>query len=89
MNKKTSKPQPALLEIRQRKEALDAGQVMTGANTEVFLDGKQLSYVSKVTFEVAARGIAKTVIVMYTRTQVLGKMESEQIIWETVDEKTN
>jgi hypothetical protein len=59
------------IEIRQKKYARN---VMTGASTEVLVDGKKLKGVTKATFEVSARGIAKVQLEMLGDITVSGKL---------------
>ena len=59
------------LEIRQRKGSRG---VMTGGNTEVFLDGKKLRGATKVSFEVAANGVAKVNVELLGEVAITGKI---------------
>ena len=57
------------IEIRQR-----AGKtgIMTGANTEVLLDGKNLKFVTSASFKVDAEGVAKVTLEMVGDVVVTG-----------------
>lgn len=59
------------VEIRQRKGSKG---VMVGANTELYLDGKKIPNATKVSFEVAARGLAKVTIEIIGNVTISGKI---------------
>jgi hypothetical protein len=59
------------LEIRQRKGSRG---VMTGGNTEVFLDGKKLRGATKVSFEVAANGVARVNVELLGEVAITGRI---------------
>ncbi len=66
-----AKSKAPLIEIRQRKGATG---IMTGGNTELFLDGKKISNATKVTFEVAASGIARVNIELLGQVAITGRI---------------
>jgi len=59
------------IEIKQRK---GSPGIMTGANTEVFLDGKKLTGATKISFEVAANGIARVNVELLGQVAITGKI---------------
>jgi hypothetical protein len=59
------------IEIKQRKGSTG---VMTGGNTEVFLDGKKLKGATKISFEVAANGIARVNVELLGQVAITGKI---------------
>lgn len=61
-------------ELRMREGATG---LMTGANTELLMDGKRLSTVTKVKVEVEARGLAKMTLEMFGQFEVTGNFEPE------------
>lgn len=65
--------EPCKIEIRQKEGSED--QIMTGANTQILLDGKPLKGVTGVKFEVNARGVAKVTLEMYANVKVIGNIE--------------
>jgi len=76
---KLSKKKMHKIEVRQ-KEGSEG--LMTGANTEVFLDGKRLRCVTSLKFEVKAKGIAKLQLEMlgdYAVSGVIGELEQVYI----------
>jgi hypothetical protein len=76
-------------EIRMKKTT-DPDQMMTGATTEVYLDGKKLLGCTKVIFEVEAGGIARATIEVVGRFAVhgqLGQMEQVVVPLGVPDEK--
>ena len=63
-------------ELRMREGATG---LMTGANTELLMDGKRLGTVSKVRIEVEARGLAKMSLEMWGQFEVTGNFDPEQV----------
>ena len=63
------KPGPPRITIRNRVP----GKFMTGATTEVLMDGKPLKYLKSVKFEVAARGLAVFTFEMFADLDIEGK----------------
>jgi len=75
MGKKTEAPR---ITVRQRK---GAEGIMTGANTELLIDGKPLPLVHSFKFSVNARGVAKATIEMFGRVEIDGILgQLEQVI---------
>jgi len=66
-----------LVEIRQRKEELIGGRIMTGANTQVLIDGKKVPYARSVEFKVDARGLAVVKLELYANVKIHGKIKTE------------
>ena len=66
-----------LLEVRQREGS--ESKVMTGANTELYLDGVKVRGATGVMFEVNARGIAKATITLIGRFDIKGRPVTKQI----------
>lgn len=58
-----------LFELRMREGATG---LMTGANTELLMDGKKLGTVTNVKIEVGARSMAKITLEMYGRFHAVG-----------------
>ncbi len=65
-----------VFELKMREGATGP---MTGANTELFMDGKKMGSVAGVKVEVRARGLAKITLEMYGQFHVLGKYEPAQV----------
>jgi hypothetical protein len=65
-----------LFELKQREGATGP---MTGANTELFIDGVKQGNVSRVTIDIGARGLAKIGLEMYGRVHVLGRFEDTSL----------
>ena len=77
------------LEIRQ-KEGSEG--IMTGANTELLLDGKPLKLVQGVKFQVQANGVAKVTLDMIANVAVVGQvgeLEQEYIPLKPTKEAVN
>lgn len=58
------------LTIKQKEES--KGKVMTGANTEVLLNGKPLPGLTGIKFEVKAASIAKVTLEMIAEVDIQG-----------------
>jgi len=56
--------------VRQKKGSEDS--VMTGANTEVLIDGEKVPYVKSFAFRVDAVGVAEVHISMYGHVEIEG-----------------
>lgn len=65
-----------LFELKQREGTTGP---MTGANTELFIDGVRQGNVSALKIEVAGRGMAKISLEMYGRVHVLGRFEDTSL----------
>lgn len=59
------------IEIRQKE---DSGGAMTGANTEILMDGKPLKGVMGIKFQVTAGGVAKVNLDMIANVAVIGQI---------------
>jgi hypothetical protein len=59
------------IEIRQREGSKG---IMTGGNTEVLVDGKKLTTATKVSFEVAASGIARVNVELLGEIAITGRI---------------
>ena len=59
------------IEVKQRKGSRG---LMTGGNTEVFVDGKKMTSVTKISFEVAANGVARVNMELLGSVAVSGKI---------------
>lgn len=66
-----SKKKAPLIELRQRK---NSEGIMTGANTELYLDGKKISNATAVKIEVAANGVAKATVELIGNIVFSGKI---------------
>jgi len=66
-----SKSKHHKIQIRQKPNTTG---IMTGANSQVLLDGKILKYVKSVKFEVAARDIAVVRLELYGDIDVIGTL---------------
>jgi hypothetical protein len=53
------------------------GTISTGMNTEVFVDGKPLKYVTFIKFEIKPRGVAKVVIEMLADIELEVETEND------------
>lgn len=62
--------QSKMHKITIRNKLSDTGKVMTGASTEVLLDGKPLKGATFVKFEVKAKGVAKVHIEMFADADI-------------------
>ena len=63
-------------ELRMREGATG---LMTGANTELLMNGKRMGTVTKVKVEVEARGMAKMTLEMFGQFKVVGNFEPEVV----------
>lgn len=63
-------------ELRMREGATG---LMTGANTELLMDGKRMGTVTKVKVEVEARGLARMTLEMLGQFNVTGNFQPEII----------
>jgi hypothetical protein len=59
------------IEIKQKKGSQG---LMTGGNTELFIDGKKMTSATKVSFEVASNGVAKVNVELLGQVAVSGKI---------------
>jgi hypothetical protein len=60
-------------EVKTRDGSLDT--VMTGANTEIYMNGVKLDNVTDFKLEIPARGVAKITLQMVGTVSVIGKFE--------------
>lgn len=72
---------PHIFELRQRENSTG---VMTGANTELTMDGQKIMGVRKVKVEVEAGELAKITIEVVGRFHVIGQYGAEQIVQKEV-----
>ena len=75
------------IEVRQKP---DSGTVMTGANTELLLDGKPIKMVQGFKFEVQAGGVAKVTLEMIAEVGLaaeLGELTQVYVNKEDLDGK--
>lgn len=56
------------IEVRNRAEA--EGKLSTGRNTQVFLDGKQLGTVSRLKYDIDAKGVGKVILELYAQVDI-------------------
>jgi len=56
--------------IQVRNKAAGSGKVMTGASTEVLLDGVPFRGVTFLKFEVKAKGVAKVLVEMFADVEI-------------------
>ena len=56
----------------------DPDKLMTGANTILEIDGKEVGNVKGVKFEVEARGVGTVTVTYYGSIEVDGLLESEE-----------
>ena len=61
--------------IRQKKGSKGA---MSGANTEVFIDGKELTGCTRLDFQVAALGLARVTLELIGRFEISGQIDKIQ-----------
>ncbi len=66
------------LEVRQKEQPGNPKRLMTGAGTEVLLDGLPLKGVAGLTFEVAAKGVAKVFLEMYADVSIDAVVETHK-----------
>lgn len=69
-------------EIRQREGSKGA---MTGANTEILIDGRHMAGISKVTLTIEAGGLAKLEMEAYGVFKAGGKYEPTEVVPEKQD----
>lgn len=67
------------IQIKQRKESREKGELMDGFNTDVFMDEKQISHIQKVEFFIHPGEIAYATIVLHANVEVDGNILSENI----------
>lgn len=65
--------------IRQREGA--TGNVMTGASTEVLINGKRYP-ITKLSFDVESKSIAKLKLEMLANVEIEGKVLTEAVLKE-------
>jgi len=65
--------------IELRPKPGTEGQLMTGANTQVLMNGEKLPYVSAFKFEVNARGIAKVTLELYASVNIIGTVKEVKV----------
>lgn len=71
INPKPAKKLAPLLEIKQREGSEE--KIMVGANTILTIDGVPVRGATGVKFEVNAKGVAKALITVVGRFQVVGR----------------
>jgi hypothetical protein len=69
--KKTKKNKYTQIVIRQKEGSQG---LMSGGNTELFIDGKKMTSATKVNFEVAAAGVAKVTVELLGQVTIVGKI---------------
>jgi len=61
------------LEIRQKKTSTDT--IMTGANTEILIDGKPMKGISRASFVVEAGSVAHLLLEMYADVTISSSVD--------------
>lgn len=69
--KKIKKTKYTTVVIRQKEGSQG---LMSGSNTELFIDGKKLTSATKVSFKVAAVGVAKVTVELLGQVVIIGKI---------------
>lgn len=69
-----SQKKPHKLTVRQKEGSRG---IMTGANTEILLDGKPLKYVNSLSFSVNASGVAQCFIGIMANVEIDGETLTE------------
>lgn len=59
-----------LHKIQVRNKAENTGKIMTGASTEVLIDGVPFRGVTFLKFEVKAKGVAKVLVEMFADVEI-------------------
>jgi len=58
----------------------DPEKISTGANTEVWMDGKKLSGCTGFKFEVTAKGVAEITLTMLASVNILASTEEFKLV---------
>lgn len=75
--KETKVPKLHTFEVKQRK---GSAQAMSGATTEIFMDGEKMMGVTKVTFEVSTGALAKITFEVLGKFRVLGQFADAEFV---------
>lgn len=68
---------PHKITIKQKDEAAEKGRIMHGATTEVLIDGKPITGLTNISFEVGAKELAKVTMTMFGDVEIFGNILGE------------